>query len=101
MAHLRKDTKWRAARVAVDRIAAALRGLLVHNNPADNSHMPIPRREQKMWRFTSPVSAPRFLASRAAVYNTFYTTGHLTFRATLPIVRGKVASGANTAAAAA
>jgi putative transposase len=41
------------------------------NNRAENSHQPTRRRERKMQRFKSVGSAQKFLASHAAVYNTF------------------------------
>jgi transposase-like protein len=41
------------------------------NNRAENSHLPVRRRERKMQRFKSPGSAQRFLSVRAAVQNTF------------------------------
>jgi transposase-like protein len=40
------------------------------NNRAENSHLPVRRRERKMQRFKSPGSAQRFLSVRAAVHNT-------------------------------
>ena len=45
-------------------------GRLRENNRAENSHLPIRRRERKMQLFKSKASAQRFLTTHAAVYNT-------------------------------
>ena len=63
-------------------------GRLRENNRAENSHLPIRRRERKMQLFKSQVSAQRFLTTHASVYNTFYTQRHLITRATLRTFRG-------------
>jgi transposase-like protein len=52
------------------------------NNRAESSHVPIRLRERKMQGFRSPGSAQRFLASHAAVGNTFSTCRHLVSAAT-------------------
>lgn len=58
-------------------------GRLRENNRAENSHLPIRRRERKMQRFKSRESAQLFLTSHAAVYNTFNVQQHLIRRSTL------------------
>ena len=58
-------------------------GRLRENNRAENSHLPIRRRERKMQLFKSQASAQRFLTTHASVYNTFYTQRHLISRRTL------------------
>jgi putative transposase len=59
-------------------------GRLRENNRAENSHLPIRRRERKL---KSAASAQRFLSTHAAVYNTFYTQRHLISRPTLRELR--------------
>jgi putative transposase len=58
------------------------------NNRAENSHLPIRRRERQQQGSKYQASAQRFLTSHAAIYNTFYTARHLTKRSTLRIFRG-------------
>lgn len=67
--------------IGLDRIHRL--GRLRENNRAENSHLPIRRRERKMQLFKSQASAQRFLTTHAGVYNTFYTQRHLISRQTL------------------
>ena len=98
---LLKNTGIRPETISTDRLAsyrAAARelgisrrhrpGRMIGNNRAENSHLPIRRRERKQMKFKSQASAQRFLATHAAVYNTFNTERHLTTRPTLRLLRG-------------
>src|SRR5277367_4206358 len=62
---------------------------LRRNNRAENSHLPVRRRERKMQRFKSPRSAQRFLSVHAAVQNAFNVQRHLVSRDTLRALRGE------------
>ena len=61
------------------------------NNRAENSHQVIRRREHKMQRFKSPMSAQRFLSVHAAVHNIFNLQRHLISRRTLRLFRAAAA----------
>ena len=71
------------------------------NNRAENSHLPIRRRERRMQRFKSPGSAQRFLSIHSAIYNTFYVQRHLISRKTLHKFRDEAMSVWEAATAAA
>ncbi len=58
-------------------------GRLRDNNRAENSHLPLRRRERKMQRFKSQGQAQRFVSTHSAIYNTFNTQRHLISRKTL------------------
>ena len=64
-------------------------GRLQENNRAENSHLPIRRRERKMQLFKSKASAQRFLTTHAAINNTFYQQPHLISRPNLRRFRGE------------
>ena len=67
-------------------------GRLRENNRAENSHLPIRRRERQQQRFKSQASAQRFLSTHAAIYNTFNIERHLISRPTLRRFRAEAAS---------
>ncbi len=71
------------------------------NNRAENSHLPVRRRERKLQRFKSSGSAQRFPSAHAAVYNTFNLQRHLISRRTLRIFRAEATDQWNAAVAAA
>jgi transposase-like protein len=76
-------------------------GGMRENNRAENSHLAIRRRERKQQKFKSQGSAQRFLASHAAVYNTFNSQPPLMSRPGLRALRARAheAWAAATAAA--
>ena len=64
-------------------------GWMRENNRAENSHLPIRRRERKQQKFKSRASAQKFLATHAAVYNVFNLQPHLIRRPTLRYLRAE------------
>ncbi len=101
MRKLLKNQGIRPKQIVTDRLGsygAALRelGLEKHhkmggrsNNRAENSHLPIRRRERKMQRFKSQKSAQRFLSTHGPIYNLFNTQRHLISRQTHRIFRNQ------------
>jgi putative transposase len=79
-------------RVAMRRLSMTNRhqtGGALGNNRAENSHLPIRRRERKQQKFKSQGSAQRFLSTYATIYNIFNLQPHLIFRPGLRILRGQ------------
>jgi transposase-like protein len=58
-------------------------GRLRDNNRAENSHLPVRRRERKMQLFKSQGQAQRFVSTHSAIYNTFNIERHLVSRKTM------------------
>ena len=71
------------------RLTARHEQALRRNNRAENSHLPVRRRERKMQRFKSPASTQRFLSVHAAIQNAFDVHRPLVSRTTLRALRGE------------
>ena len=78
-----KLTSYRAAARDLGLTERHRPGGMRENNRAENSHLPVRRRERKQQKFKSRASAQRFLATHAAVYNVFNLQPHLIRRPTL------------------
>ena len=59
------------------------------NNRAENSHLPVRRRERKQQRFKSQGSAQLFLSIHGTIHNTFNLLPHLISRPGLRILRAQ------------
>jgi len=64
-------------------------GGMRENNRAENSHLPIRRRERKQQKFKSQGSAQLFLSTHSGIYNTFNLQPHLISRPTLRLFRAE------------
>ena len=62
------------------------------NNRAENSHLPIRRRERKQQKFRTIGSAQKQLSSYGQIYNLFNFQRHLISRATLKQLRNEAQS---------
>ena len=62
-------------------------GRLRENYWADNSHLPVGRRERQQQLFKFQASPQHFLTTHAATYNTFYTQRNLISQPTLRLFR--------------
>ena len=82
-----KRRSYGAAKVEIGLSARHEQGLR-KNNPAENSHQPVRRRERRIQRFKSRGSAQRFLSITPPSQNTFVRR-HFTSRDTLPVLRGE------------
>lgn len=75
-------------------------GRLRDNNRAENSHLPVRRRERKMQRFKSHCQAQKFVSTHSAVYNIFNIQRHLILRKTMRQYRASAMADWNAASAA-
>jgi len=84
-----KLASYRAAARNLGLTARHRPGGMRENNRAENSHLPIRRRERKQQKFKSRASAQKFLATHAAVYNLFNLQPHLISRPGLRRLRAQ------------
>lgn len=84
-----KLASYRAAARDLGLTARHRPGGMRENNRAENSHLPIRRRERKQQKFKSRGSAQKFLATHAAVYNVFNLQPQLIRRPTLRLFRAE------------
>jgi len=101
MRKLLKTQGWAPIRIVTDklksyRLAFRALGLTADhiddkgaNNRAENSHLPVRKRERKMQRFKSPASAQQFLNIQSSTYNTFYFQRHIINRTTFKQYRAE------------
>lgn len=75
-------------------------GQLKHNNRAENSHLPVRRRERKMQLFKSQGQAQRFASTHSAIYNNFNIERHLISRKTMRKFRSEAMAEWNVVSAA-
>lgn len=75
-------------------------GRLRDNNRAENSHLPVQRRERKMQRLKSQGQAQRFVSTHSAIYNTFSIQRHPISRNTMRRFRASAMEERNAASAA-
>lgn len=74
-------------------------GQMKHNNRAENSDLPVRRRERKMQLFKTQGQAQRFISTHSAIYNTFNIERHLVSRKTMRTYRDRAFAEWQTASA--
>ncbi len=75
-------------------------GRLRENNRAENSHLPVRRRERKLQRFKSQGQAQRFVSTHSTIYTTFNIQRHLISRNTMRLFRDRAFAEWNAVSAA-
>lgn len=90
---------YRAALRELGALARHQPGRLRENNRAENSHLPVRRREKKMQLFKSQGQVQRFVSTHSAIYNTFNTERHLVSRKTMRKYRDRAFAEWETASA--
>ena len=76
-------------------------GRLRDNNRAQNSDLPVRRRERKMQRFKSQGQVQRFVSTHSAIYNNFNIERHFVSRKTMRKYRDRAFAEWQAASAAA